>query len=436
MAVEGSLDLFQLPEILQIISQEQKTGILTVQGNQDIVAISFLDGRVVAADALNQTLEDGLGQVLLDRNLLSQESYDQAQAQKRETQGRLIDVLVEAEMLERSEVLDALRLLTLDLLGELLDWREGEFKFYGGDEVSYEEGFRPIAIEDLLLANLPQATEKPAAAETAETEGDPLEDGGFLDFDEPPKSEEGEIYPPSFEPTFPSASSEPEPASPEPQSPETAARERPPDLSEPDLPDVSLRPPEAPSPVASPVASSVADAGLPPTLPAELEAEPRAERRARRRAKRKVAGDGLRQPLSWMLGLAAATLLIVVLVTFPAHFLLPTSAEHRAELEESRRNAAYAKIERAVRSYALIDTRLPEQLEELTQLHMLSPEEVRGPLGQPLLYEVKGLVYTLRPLLTEEDAAFTGSLLGDFLRDPALVTDRETGLEAPLELLD
>ena len=43
MAVEGTLDLFKLPEILQLISQQKKTGILTVQGQQDIVAISFLN---------------------------------------------------------------------------------------------------------------------------------------------------------------------------------------------------------------------------------------------------------------------------------------------------------------------------------------------------------------------------------------------------------
>ena len=54
-----------------MVSQQKKTGILTVQGQQDIVAISFLNGRIVAADALNQTLEEGLAQVLVGRGMLS-----------------------------------------------------------------------------------------------------------------------------------------------------------------------------------------------------------------------------------------------------------------------------------------------------------------------------------------------------------------------------
>src|ERR1044071_2934099 len=71
MAVEGTLDLFKLPEILQLVAQQKKTGILTVQGQQDIVAISFLNGRIVAADALNQTLEEGLSRVLASEGILS-----------------------------------------------------------------------------------------------------------------------------------------------------------------------------------------------------------------------------------------------------------------------------------------------------------------------------------------------------------------------------
>src|ERR1044072_6722772 len=61
MAIEGSLETCQVPEILQMISAQRKTGILTVQGEADIVTISFKDGHVVAADALNQTGEGGGG---------------------------------------------------------------------------------------------------------------------------------------------------------------------------------------------------------------------------------------------------------------------------------------------------------------------------------------------------------------------------------------
>src|SRR6185295_13265064 len=151
MAVEGTLDLFQLPEILQVISQQKKTGILTVQGPQDIVAVSFFSGRIVAVDALNQPLEEGLAKILLSDGVLSAAELARAGAEHQSSGGRLIDVLVEKRFLERSQLLAVLRQQTFRLLEQLLGWREGDFKFYSGDEVSYEEGFQSISVEELLI---------------------------------------------------------------------------------------------------------------------------------------------------------------------------------------------------------------------------------------------------------------------------------------------
>src|SRR3954454_10965411 len=162
MAVEGTLDLFKLPEILQLVSQQKKTGILTVQGQQDIVAISFLNGRIVAADALNQTLEEGLSQILLKEGMISAPDLARAASEHQASGGRLIDLLAERRYVERAQILEALRLQTWRLLEQLLRWSEGDFKFYSGDEVSFEEGFNPIAVEELLIHATPAPAPSPA----------------------------------------------------------------------------------------------------------------------------------------------------------------------------------------------------------------------------------------------------------------------------------
>jgi hypothetical protein len=168
MAVEGSLDLFSLPEILQMISQQGKTGILTIQGQQDIVAISFLGGRIVAADSLAHTVEERLGKVLVSEGLLGAPELARANAENLAAGGRLLDLLVERGYLSRQQLLAALRLQTIRHLEDLLHWQAGDFKFYSGDEVSYEEGFEPISVEDLLLRHLEDfsgsAAPPPAAA--------------------------------------------------------------------------------------------------------------------------------------------------------------------------------------------------------------------------------------------------------------------------------
>ncbi len=164
MAIEGSLDLFGLPEILQMISQQGKTGILTIQGQQDIVAVSFLSGKIVAADSLAHTIEEGLGQVLVGEGLLGAADFARANAENHATGGRLLDFLVDRGILARQDLMAALRLQTMRQLGTLLHWQQGDFKFYSGDEVSYEDGFEPISVEDLLLRSLAEFSAPAAPA--------------------------------------------------------------------------------------------------------------------------------------------------------------------------------------------------------------------------------------------------------------------------------
>src|SRR5258708_17013767 len=145
-----------------MISQQGKTGILTIQGQQDIVAVSFLGGRIVAADSLAHTVEEGLSKLLVSEGLIGAAEFESANAENQVLGGRLLDLLVERRHLTRQQLLGALRLQTVRQLEALLHWQEGDFKFYGGDEVSFEEGFEPISVEDLLLRTLADFNWTPA----------------------------------------------------------------------------------------------------------------------------------------------------------------------------------------------------------------------------------------------------------------------------------
>lgn len=159
--IEGDLRHNSLARVLQRVSAFGQNGILTLQGEDDIVAVSFLRGAVVSADALNQTIEDGLGKVLLSQGLIRGEDLA---AVVREYQGgssgSFADLLVQRGLVGRAELLEGLRVQTLRQLLQLLTWRQGEFKFYPGDEVSYEQGFVPIAVEELLIRAIEKIGDK------------------------------------------------------------------------------------------------------------------------------------------------------------------------------------------------------------------------------------------------------------------------------------
>jgi len=93
MALEGTLRDFSLADIFQLIGLQRKTGVLTLRGKDDTVTVTFLDGKVVAADSLNRRLETRLGSVLMKSGLLTQDQLNRALDIQKETLQRLGYVL-------------------------------------------------------------------------------------------------------------------------------------------------------------------------------------------------------------------------------------------------------------------------------------------------------------------------------------------------------
>src|SRR3954454_10845826 len=112
-----------------------------------------------------------LFQMLLQEGLIIAPDLARSASEHQASGGRLIDLLAERRYVERAQILEALRLQTYRLLEQLLRWSQGDFKFYSGDEVSYEEGFVPISVEELLINAGPAfaaaAAEKAAATAAA-----------------------------------------------------------------------------------------------------------------------------------------------------------------------------------------------------------------------------------------------------------------------------
>ena len=391
MAVEGTLDLFKLPEILQLISQQKKTGILTVQGQQDIVAISFLNGRIVAADALSQTLEEGLAQVLVKEGMISASDLHRAAAEHQSAGGRLIDVLVERRYLERAQLLQALRFQTWKLLEQLLRWNEGDFKFYSGDEVSFEEGFHPISVEELLIHAAPASPANPVPAPRA------------VPVPPPVPAPVPRAAPPAAV-TAPTAVAEPRFAS------------RPAPLAP---------PPAAAKPQAPPVATFGEETGQ----YRQMKVEPRP-----------VALLGV----PW--GGRALALLLVLLVVgslwrAPNSVMVPFSWQERERtaLARDQRAALYLKIDRAAKTWFLLKGSFPDRLEDLVQAALLSPADLTDPEGHRLRYTAGEESYTLEPMdggKPVPGTEATEAITGNFLLDPEVLNVAPESQAAPLVLLD
>jgi len=489
MAIEGSLETFQLPEILQMISAQRKTGILTVQGEADIVAISFKDGHVVAADALNQTVEEGLGQILASQGLVSPRDFAAVSAEHDGGGKRLLDLLLERGLVERGQLLEALRLQTYRLLLQLLRWEQGDFKFYSGEEVAYEEGFYAISIEELLIRSLSDlgeddqlggppdlavAYERVAGAPPIQyltQDGAPREGSGvWIAAEDRPFVERldgrtpvgaladatgvghyralftlykllraGAVRAVPARAQGGAAATPPAPGAGRPaaHAPAPALRGA--------APAPPAAAPPAPRPVPPPTFGVVArgrDAAPEEALP-DVAAAPPATGHLRQMVARAVpTRPGLAAvavPRLAALGVALAVFALPWLA--PRRLLLPFPWQEsaRSGLERNQRNAGYLQIDRAARTFFLLEGHYPDGLQELVTGNLLSPSALADPAGRRLAYSAENLAYEVEPVAGGEPVPELGireAITGDFLLDPDFLDLPERPDRPPLVLLD
>ena len=152
MALEGTLRDFSLSDIFQLIGLQRKTGVLTLRSPEDIVTVSFLDGKVVGADSLNKRLEDRLGQVLLKTGTVTREELDAALKKQMETLERLGHILIESAVVSRDELKRAFEQQLLQIIFRVFRWQDGDYHFSQETTVDYDhELVTPLGSESILM---------------------------------------------------------------------------------------------------------------------------------------------------------------------------------------------------------------------------------------------------------------------------------------------
>jgi len=152
VALEGTLRDFSLSDIFQLIGLQRKTGVLTLRSPEDVVTVSFLDGKVVGADSLNKRLEDRLGQVLLKTGTVTKEELDSALKKQMETLERLGHILIERAAVSRDELKNAFEQQILNIIYRVFRWQDGDYHFSQETSVDYDaELVTPLGSESILM---------------------------------------------------------------------------------------------------------------------------------------------------------------------------------------------------------------------------------------------------------------------------------------------
>lgn len=444
MSFEGNLGERDLQEVLYALGQHGRTGILTVQGAREIIAISLLAGEVVSADALNESLEDGLGQILAEQETVGLEEFAGLAAEHQAGGGRVIDLLVERGYLSRPQLLDALRRHTQRLCQQALGWRQGEFKFYQGDEVAYEPGVTPLPVEELIDGTVGEGGADGGSARFPDQAV--IFARGTTEFIEPKTGERMldaiELYGGEAQQLYALVDGEQSIA-------ELAEMARLPESrvqyymyrwQRDGLVEEVGRRQEA-------TGSGVADREAAGELLIQrvLEAETAERRGWGERLAGAIASLGLvRQRFEpWparLLGLTLIGVFVTMLWSQPSRLALPFPWQDglRRDLAKEQRNAAYFRIQRAANAYFLLYGGFPEDASEMVDLGLLQAGDLILPSGRPLRFAATAVSYVIQELREGEPVAettLTETIAGNVLLDPDFGGEERSD-EPPLVLLD
>lgn len=166
MGLEGTLGTFSATDVVQMLGSQRKTGVLTVEGPKDTITVFFLGGRIVAADSKAGSLEERVGNLLVESGRVAPERFETAVEAQRKTGERLVVLLLRQHLVSPEELGEALRLQIARIILTAFSWTEGTFRFKPEGVIDHDEAvLSPISTEELLTQGAQRREEFPRLEE-------------------------------------------------------------------------------------------------------------------------------------------------------------------------------------------------------------------------------------------------------------------------------
>src|SRR4030066_292152 len=151
MALQRTLKDFSNTEIIQLIGQQLKTGILRIRRGKNLVEIHFVDGMIVHIYSNYRGKKDLIGEILVKADLITQEQLDRVLSIQKESLKYLGEILVELQLLTKEDVLKVISTQIYETIYDLFWWEDGQFSFDLKLVESYKKIPFALSTEQVLL---------------------------------------------------------------------------------------------------------------------------------------------------------------------------------------------------------------------------------------------------------------------------------------------
>lgn len=151
MALSGTLEDFGIAEILQLIAQQTKSGMLRLRNRSEEVLVWFDAGNVVRVEQTAGNEMHLLGHRLVRAGIITERELEDALEVQRRTLERLGDVLIARNSVSPEDLREMAHLQATETLYRLFTWKSGTYEFEAGPVAGDPRGFPPIRGEAILM---------------------------------------------------------------------------------------------------------------------------------------------------------------------------------------------------------------------------------------------------------------------------------------------
>ncbi len=161
MALEGNAKDFGLSEIFQLISIQQKSGMLSISAEESM-AIFFREGMIISTRDRRNRTRDRLKDYLLRYGFIERDEMNNLQQIQTESNMDLTDILLSEKYFSKEELQTIFNDQIYESIQEVLSWPKSHYKFITGMHVlSGVKSFASIKVEGLLMESMRRIDEFP-----------------------------------------------------------------------------------------------------------------------------------------------------------------------------------------------------------------------------------------------------------------------------------
>jgi hypothetical protein len=166
MALEGNLNSFGLSEILQLISVQQKTGMLTVQSEHGNGVMFFRDGQVVSTRDRRRRARDPFKDYVTRYGVLGREALMRISQIASQSKLDFVDIIASEGLLTEADLEKHWRKQLQEAMHDVLTWEQCSYKFISSEEIVKDiKTLESYSVEAMLMESMRRIDEFPQMLE-------------------------------------------------------------------------------------------------------------------------------------------------------------------------------------------------------------------------------------------------------------------------------